>query len=350
MSPSLPTLGQVPWKTTLDSWLTYGHYTDGSTRGPGPYPYTYSNVTSTPNSGEIRFDNVNASAATTMYIHGTTLNGVYVYYELASRCMVGSLVTMRQPVGASGGKACDTFRVNSVTAGGVNQYLQLGVTLVAFGPEGDEPFANTAVTFEVIPGTQVPRPVTANLFLKGVSSTPTWSPLAPLVTSLSGSTDGMEQILVDSLTAPTYEWRFRYNASATSTYKWEFVGGADLFIGIPTDETCFGDGGTYDLATPGPVWVPPRAGIYQVSANCACYSTTSANGVMFIGNAGSVITESATNIFSRVVTTNFTTPTAMSVAQAVMTWTSGDIRMKYQGSAGTMHFRSRWMRISPVRV
>ncbi len=31
--------------------------------------------------------------------------------------------------------------------------------------------------------------------------------------------------LVDSLTAPTYQWTFRYMASVTNAYKWVFVGG-----------------------------------------------------------------------------------------------------------------------------
>ena len=37
--------------------------------------------------------------------------------------------------------------------------------------------------------------------------------------------DGQEAILVDSVTNPSYQWRFRYNAGSSSPYKWEFVGG-----------------------------------------------------------------------------------------------------------------------------
>lgn len=42
--------------------------------------------------------------------------------------------------------------------------------------------------------------------------------------------------LVDSLTAPTYIWTFRYNESSISIYRWEFIGGlfATIF-GIDTD-------------------------------------------------------------------------------------------------------------------
>jgi hypothetical protein len=38
--------------------------------------------------------------------------------------------------------------------------------------------------------------------------------------------DGQEFVLVDSLTVPTFSWRFRYTASITDAYKWIFIGGA----------------------------------------------------------------------------------------------------------------------------
>lgn len=44
-------------------------------------------------------------------------------------------------------------------------------------------------------------------------------------TSLPGSpTDGLEYVLVDSTTSPTYQFRFRYNAGSANTDKWECVG------------------------------------------------------------------------------------------------------------------------------
>lgn len=41
----------------------------------------------------------------------------------------------------------------------------------------------------------------------------------------SSPTDGMEYILVDSVSAATYIWRMRYNAGSASGFKWEYVGG-----------------------------------------------------------------------------------------------------------------------------
>jgi len=38
--------------------------------------------------------------------------------------------------------------------------------------------------------------------------------------------DGDQAVLVDSTTAPTYQWHFRYNAGSVSSFKWEYIGGA----------------------------------------------------------------------------------------------------------------------------
>jgi hypothetical protein len=40
--------------------------------------------------------------------------------------------------------------------------------------------------------------------------------------------DTQEFILVDSVTAPTYAWRLRYNAASTATDKWDFIGGSSI--------------------------------------------------------------------------------------------------------------------------
>jgi len=70
--------------------------------------------------------------------------------------------------------------------------------------------------------------------------------------------DGQEHILVDSATNPSYQWHFRYNASSSSAYKWEFVGGSPKVINIPTAENTSSTGAT-DLATV-QAFTLPRAG------------------------------------------------------------------------------------------
>lgn len=94
-----------------------------------------------------------------------------------------------------------------------------------------------------------------------------WVPIyAPGPTPISYGTslptnpiDGQEAILVDSITNPSYQWRFRYNAQSTSAYKWEFVGGSPALAQIMAGQS---------ITTPN-VWVVaapsftvPRAGDY----------------------------------------------------------------------------------------
>jgi hypothetical protein len=42
----------------------------------------------------------------------------------------------------------------------------------------------------------------------------------------SSPTDGMEFVLVDSVSAPTYQWRMLYNVNIAGASKWMFLGGA----------------------------------------------------------------------------------------------------------------------------
>ena len=90
-------------------------------------------------------------------------------------------------------------------------------------------------------------------------------------TSLPASpTDGMEYVLVDSTTLPTYQWRFRYNNGSSNTDKWEFVGGAPYQIsGAPNAVL---NTGTQVAATAaywftGMSFTTPRAGVWTVEGS-----------------------------------------------------------------------------------
>lgn len=88
--------------------------------------------------------------------------------------------------------------------------------------------------------------------------------------------DGQEAILVDSIANPAWQWRFRYNAQATSPYKWEFVGGAPFSIG-PQGNVAVNAASTVDL-TNGPTIVVPRAGVWLVEHGCFIQSTGTFGG------------------------------------------------------------------------
>lgn len=88
--------------------------------------------------------------------------------------------------------------------------------------------------------------------------------------------DGQEAILVDSITNPTYQWRFRYNAGSTSPYKWEFVGGAPWFLSA-SDYTPPAANQYYVDSATGSTLTIPRPGEYMLEATCDF--TTNPNGV-----------------------------------------------------------------------
>jgi hypothetical protein len=104
-------------------------------------------------------------------------------------------------------------------------------------------------------------------------SEPYWVPLgaaggmldpAGIGTSLPVSpVDGQEFVLVDSLTAPTFAWRFRYIA-AKATNKWLFIGGAPLIAQVDTSDSFSSTSYANPSPNPGPSIAVPVAGDYIV--------------------------------------------------------------------------------------
>lgn len=84
--------------------------------------------------------------------------------------------------------------------------------------------------------------------------------LTQYVTSLPASPgDGEFAVLVDSLTAPTYQWRFRYNAGSSAADKWECLGGVPATVSGATLTVASTTATDY---TGGSITVP-RQGVYD---------------------------------------------------------------------------------------
>jgi len=114
-------------------------------------------------------------------------------------------------------------------------------------------------------------------WLKGSGGAAVWAAITPADvanipygTSLPASPfDGQEAILVDSVTNPSYQWRFRFNAGSSSAYKWEFIGGAAAFNLFATAETPLSVSAWTWCQTPGPDITVARAGDYFVRVGAA---------------------------------------------------------------------------------
>ena len=99
-------------------------------------------------------------------------------------------------------------------------------------------------------------------------------------TSLPASpVDGQEAILVDSVTAPTYQWRFRYNAGhSADAFKWECVGGTSL-VAFNVATAIVPAAGWNGYA---PSITIPRAGLYDMSGSAEWYGNGAGAGVLAI--------------------------------------------------------------------
>ena len=174
--------------------------------------------------------------------------------------------------------------------------------------------------------------------------------LLPVIyaTSLPASpVDGQEAVLVDSLTAPTYQWRFRYNASSSFADKWEFIGGPSAYASVPTSQSLTSTSYT-DLTTTGPTLIAPRAGVYLIEHGAMI--TNSAAGqesymTIYLGTGSASDNERV----------NFTTSTAgksasVSRAQLVALLAGANLSSKYRVGGGTGTFEFRWMKLTPIRV
>lgn len=168
-------------------------------------------------------------------------------------------------------------------------------------------------------------------------------------TSLPGSpTDGQQYILVDSTTLPTYQWLFRYNNGSSNSDKWEFIGGSPALTEVATSEGTTST--TYAaLATAGPSFTVPRAGVYEVTIGSNFI--TSLNGTdaahsYDIGGTGAVDADAilwggqdANEQHSMVFTKK---QAGLAASTALVS--------KYKTSAGTTTFQKRWMMVVPIRV
>lgn len=93
--------------------------------------------------------------------------------------------------------------------------------------------------------------------------------------------DGQEATLVDNVTNPAFQWRFRFNANSTSAYKWEYVGGASYVYPITTIAS-WTQLNTWTVLIG---WTVPRAGEYNVrpSLNVAIASSAAAHVYVGVG-------------------------------------------------------------------
>jgi hypothetical protein len=217
---------------------------------------------------------------------------------------------------------------------------------VVTGPPG-----STGPTGATGPG--VPTGGTTGQVLKKNSGTnydtgwATPSGIIPVGLTLPGSPAiGDEAILVDSLTVPTYAWRFRYDSGITDAYEWLFVGGSPAEREIVTAESA-SSGSYVALTTAGPSFTLPRAGIYEVEVGAVMNCSAVTTGLMSydIGGTGAVDADAArwSGAAGYVGSVSLKRVKTFASASALVS--------KYKSGASlSVTYGPRFMRVLPIRV
>lgn len=173
-------------------------------------------------------------------------------------------------------------------------------------------------------------------------------------TSLPASpADGQEAILVDSLTNPTYQWRFRYNAGSASAYKWEFIGGSPA-ISIVDNSGSTTSASYAALSGPaGPQITLPRAGDYIIrhgahvwSANTGIYLQMSFD----VGATPASDSWSAAILMPPGITGNLGIAIAKERLFTGLAASTALVCKYYAGGGNNFNAAYRWMSAQPARV
>lgn len=169
----------------------------------------------------------------------------------------------------------------------------------------------------------------------------------------SNPVDGQEFTLVDSLSAPTYSWKFRY-VSAKSSNKWVFVGGAPAVAAVTASEAVSNTAAYVDPTTAGPTISLPYAGDYYVHLSANAYADTDYRTWYFAAKAGTATASDddaayGGNTNSGVAIRSYSRSLKKTYSAAM------DIKMVYKagtlvGGSPTITFSQRVLTIVPIAI
>lgn len=158
-------------------------------------------------------------------------------------------------------------------------------------------------------------------------------------------TDGMEFVLVDSLTVPTYALCFRYVAGITDANKWLCVGTGDIEVEVDPISAGTTSVALVDLGGPSFVW--PRSGVYRVDYVADVFAPGAATGAVFalVNNGVEVTRMQAMSLIANQYETTASFKEVTAVAGQVVKMQVATLNV-----AHSLQFRNRRLRITPLRV
>jgi hypothetical protein len=157
--------------------------------------------------------------------------------------------------------------------------------------------------------------------------------------------NGQVFTLVDSVSAPTYQWTLRYNAGSASAYKWESIGGTEAVSQVATSETTASTTNA-DLTTVQALAALAYGGDYDVEFGCELLSSTINSNVF---TAVTISGVEKASVYSYIASA--TRPEDVSRKLTLTSLSAGDVlKQQFRVESGTGAFFSRFMRVTPRRV
>lgn len=207
---------------------------------------------------------------------------------------------------------------------------------------------------------------TASLILEGDARlSDARIPLAHATSHRFGGTDSSAPAFVTSVPGAPFDgqvihflandaagivWTLRYRAGSASAYKWEFVGGPQLFAKVDTDESTSST--TYAfLATIGPAITPPLVGEYDVEWGALFIRSTAGNvGYMSYALGAS---DGSDNYSARASLGSASAPAdqvSPSITRRAIFTSTDALVSTHRVDTGTVSFAQRWLSMRPIRV
>jgi len=161
--------------------------------------------------------------------------------------------------------------------------------------------------------------------------------------------DGQEIVLTDSLTAPTFNWHFRYNASDSTAYKWEFIGGPAYTIEVNPQVIVSSAWPTLGAGSGGPSFDVPRGGNYLCTLGANAVNNATASAPMIaLAVQGTLVDQSV--CYGAPSAANLSVALSRSVTVSGLAATN-TISARYGVLAtGAGGFDRRWLTVLPAKV
>jgi len=157
--------------------------------------------------------------------------------------------------------------------------------------------------------------------------------------------EGMEVLITDSYSAPSFTWKFRYNSQSSSAYKWECIGGSP-FIGFQGNTQTLSTTNTWTNLAPG-LFSIPRNGDYILRATTTALTGTTATSLYYAIYANTV----GNNYITAITTQSASWYTTLTCPGTKITIGSGvGVGICGYGLAGSQYIGGMTWEVMPVRI